>query len=397
MSIYLDEKNPEKHKPFDDASPDIVAYVRYLEVIAGKSPNTAFSYYCDLRNFSRFMKRRRGLVAENAEIKDIDPKGLDTAFWGSVTKEDVYEYLYFLNRECGNKKSSTARRLASLHGFYDYLVNQVDLLKENPTASIKPPKQDKVLPKYLTAEQSMDLLESTQTQSDFPERDYCMVVLFLNCGMRLSELVGMDLSDIDMEQRQIRLFGKGHKERMVYLNDACIEALQIYLNKRNTMEGLNPKERAVFITRRRKERISNRRVEQLVTGAMKAAGLRGFSTHKLRHTAATLMYQTGNVDILTLKQLLGHSSVGTTQIYTHLQEFQVRAAIEQNPLGEVKKARLDTTSKETGESRGEFAAPSSDEAENEAPDGPMEAFEGAAQEGFRVDVSSLANTESTDK
>ena len=348
MSIYLDEKNPEKHKPFDDASPDIVAYVRYLEVIAGKSPNTAFSYYCDLRNFSRFMKRRRGLVTDDTEIKDIDPKGLDTAFWGSVTKEDVYEYLYFLNSECGNKKSSTARRLASLHGFYDYLVNQVDLLKENPTASIKPPKQDKVLPKYLTAEQSMDLLESTQTQSDFPERDYCMVVLFLNCGMRLSELVGMDLGDIDMEQRQIRLFGKGHKERMVYLNDACMEALQIYLNKRNTMEGLNPKERAVFITRRRKERISNRRVEQLVTGAMKAAGLRGFSTHKLRHTAATLMYQTGNVDILTLKQLLGHSNVGTTQIYTHLQEFQVRAAIEQNPLSEVKKASLDTTSKETG-------------------------------------------------
>ena len=369
MSIYLDEKNPEKHKPFDDASPDIVAYVRYLEVIAGKSPNTAFSYYCDLRNFSRFMKRRRGLVTDDTEIKDIDPKGLDTAFWGSVTKEDVY----------------------------DYLVNQVDLLKENPTASIKPPKQDKVLPKYLTAEQSMDLLESTQTQSDFPERDYCMVVLFLNCGMRLSELVGMDLGDIDMEQRQIRLFGKGHKERMVYLNDACMEALQIYLNKRNTMEGLNPKERAVFITRRRKERISNRRVEQLVTGAMKAAGLRGFSTHKLRHTAATLMYQTGNVDILTLKQLLGHSSVGTTQIYTHLQEFQVRAAIEQNPLGEVKKASLDTTSKETGESKGEFADPSSDEPENDAPDGPMEAFEGAAQEGFRVDVSSLADTESTDK
>lgn len=224
-----------------------------------------------------------------------------------------------------------------------------------------------------------------------------MVVLFLNCGMRLSELVGMDLGDIDMEQRQIRLFGKGHKERMVYLNDACIEALQIYLNKRNTMEGLNPKERAVFITRRRKERISNRRVEQLVTGAMKAAGLRGFSTHKLRHTAATLMYQTGNVDILTLKQLLGHSSVGTTQIYTHLQEFQVRAAIEQNPLGEVKKARLDTTSKEAGESSGEFADSPSDEPENDAPDGPMEAFEGAAQEGFRVDVSSLADTESTDK
>ena len=298
MSIYLDEKNPGKHKPFDDAAPDIVEYVRYLEVIAGKSANTAFSYYCDLRGFSRFMKRRRGLVPEDSEMKDIDPKGLDTAFWASVTKEDIYEYLYFLNRECGNKKSSTARRLASLHGFYDYLVNQVNRLDADPTAAIHPPKQDKVLPKYLTAEQSMELLESTQTQSDFPERDYCMVTLFLNCGMRLAELVGMNLDDIDLENRQIRLFGKGHKERMVYLNDACMEALRLYLGKRNTMEGLLPQEKAVFITRRRKERISNRRVEQLVTGAMKAAGLKGFSTHKLRHTAATLMYQTGNVDIL---------------------------------------------------------------------------------------------------
>ena len=137
MSIYLDEKNPSKHKPFDDASPDIVEYVRYLEVIAGKSANTAFSYYCDLRGFSRFMKRRKGLVPEDAEMKEIDPKGLDTAFWGSVTKEDIYEYLYFLNRECGNKKSSTARRLASLHGFYDYLVNQVNRLSQDPTASIR--------------------------------------------------------------------------------------------------------------------------------------------------------------------------------------------------------------------------------------------------------------------
>ncbi len=395
MSIYLDEKNPGKHKPFEDAAPDIVEYVRYLEVIAGKSPNTAFSYYCDLRGFSRFMKRRRGLVPEDVELKDIDPKGLDTAFWGSVTKEDIYEYLYFLNRECGNKKSSTARRLASLHGFYDYLVNQVNKLTEDPTAAIKPPKQDKVLPKYLTAEQSMELLESTQTQSDFPERDYCMVVLFLNCGMRLSELVGMDLGDIDLEQRQIRLFGKGHKERMVYLNDACVDALQRYLSKRNTLEGLQPKEKAVFVTRRRKERISNRRVEQLVTGAMKAAGLKGFSTHKLRHTAATLMYQTGNVDILTLKQLLGHSSVGTTQIYTHLQEFQVRAAIEENPLGKVerKKTSLDTTEK-AGETPQETTEEGSNSEESSAePGGAMPALEGAAKSGFGLDAASLKESD----
>ena len=383
MSIYLDEKNPSKHKPFDDASADIVAYVRYLEVIAGKSPNTAFNYYCDLRNFSRFMKQRRGLVADDIDFKEIDPKGLDTEFWASVTKEDIYEYLYFLNGSCGNKKSSTARRLASLHGFYDYLVNQVNKLEQNPTAAIRPPKQDKVLPKYLTKEQSVQLLETTQLQGDFPERDYCMVVLFLNCGMRLAELVGMNLEDIDLEQRQIRLFGKGHKERMVYLNDACIEALQLYLHKRNTMEGLNPKERAVFITKRRKERISNRRVEQLVTGAMKAAGLKGFSTHKLRHTAATLMYQTGNVDILTLKQLLGHSSVGTTQIYTHLQEFQVRAAIEQNPLGDVsKKATMHTTQ---ADAVTDATVSSNDE--NTEPL-VMDAFTGNAKDGISAEILS---------
>ena len=397
MSIYLDEKNPGKHKPFDDASQDIVEYVRYLEVIAGKSANTAFSYYCDLRGFSRFMKRRRGLVPDDSEMKDIDPKGLDTAFWATVTKEDIYEYLYFLSRECGNKKSSTARRLASLHGFYDYLVNQVNRLDADPTAAIHPPKQDKVLPKYLTAEQSIELLESTQTQSDFPERDYCMVVLFLNCGMRLAELVGMNLDDIDLENRQIRLFGKGHKERMVYLNDACIEALQLYLSKRNTMEGLLPQEKAVFITRRRKERISNRRVEQLVTGAMKAAGLKGFSTHKLRHTAATLMYQTGNVDILTLKQLLGHSSVSTTQIYTHLQEFQVRAAIEENPLGKLKKPKsepkaLDTTEQATGELQAEQEAAEC----TEVPSAPMEAFDGAAKDGIGLDAAALAMAQNAD-
>ena len=328
------------------------------------------------------------------EMQKIDPKGLDTAFWAEVSKEDVYEYLYFLNRECGNKKSSTARRLASLHGFYDYLVNQVNLLESDPTAAIHPPKQDKVLPKYLTAEQSMDLLESTQTQSDFPERDYCMVVLFLNCGMRLAELVGMDLEDIDLENRQIRLFGKGHKERMVYLNDACVEALQLYLHKRNTMEGLLPQEKAVFITRRRKERISNRRVEQLVTGAMKSAGLKGFSTHKLRHTAATLMYQTGNVDILTLKQLLGHSSVSTTQIYTHLQEFQVRSAIEENPLGKISqkaasKASLDTTGPQTGTTQEDLAnsKPERDVLSTET--APMEPLSGIAKEGFGIDPAKL--------
>ena len=181
---------------------------------------------------------------------------------------------------------------------------------------------------------------------------------------------------------------------MVYLNDACVEALQLYLHKRNTMEGLLPQEKAVFITRRRKERISNRRVEQLVTGAMKSAGLKGFSTHKLRHTAATLMYQTGNVDILTLKQLLGHSSVSTTQIYTHLQEFQVRSAIEENPLGKIsqkaaQKASLDTTEPQTGTSQEDLANAKPERDVPSTETAPMEPLSGIAKEGFGIDPAKL--------
>ena len=335
MSIYLDEKNPSRHKPFQDASPDIVDYVRYLEVIAGKSANTAFNYYCDLRNFSRFMKQRRGLVPEDAEMKDIDPKGLDTAFWGSVSKEDIYEYLYFLNQTCGNKKSSTARRLASLHGFYDYMVNHASRLEQDPTAAVSPPKLDKVLPKYLTADQARALLEATRTSSDFPERDYCMAVLFLNCGMRLSELVGMDCNDIGTET--VRIIGKGNKERLVYLNDACHFALKQYIDSRAALPNLQDKN-ALFVSRKTGRRISARRVQQIVSQALQTAGLggKGYSTHKLRHTAATLMYRFGKVDMLALKEILGHEHVSTTEIYTHISTEQLRNAAKASPLSGIK-------------------------------------------------------------
>ena len=393
MSTYIDAVHPERHAPYLDIPNDVVEYLHYLDFVKLRSPRTINGYYLDLRGFFRFMMITWQRVPDIIDPAEIDLTGISTKDIADIAKRDVFAYLDHV-RDADNGSKARARKLSALKGFFNYMCTQVGKLSTNPTESISLGAPKKALPKYLTAEQSMDLLESTQYQSDFPERDYCMVVLFLNCGMRLSELVGMDLGDIDLEQRQIRLFGKGHKERMVYLNEACVEALQLYLAKRNTMEGLNPKEKAVFVTRRRKERISNRRVEQLVTGAMKAAGLKGFSTHKLRHTAATLMYQTGNVDILTLKQLLGHSSVGTTQIYTHLQEFQVRAAIEQNPLGTVtpEKARLDTTKRAAGENRGENNADSMDVEEAAS---PMEAFEGAANDGIRVDISFMPGDKET--
>jgi site-specific recombinase XerD len=376
-----------------DECPDYLReFLTYIKVIKDRGDRTEEAYFLDIRCFLRYLKIQHGDEPKDSEWEKINVKNVPLEYLKSFTLMDAYNYMSWLKTERGNEAVTRARKTTALKEFYSYLYNKSKLLSSDPLSELEVPRVKKALPKFLTLEETQQLLRSIETKHT--ERDYCIITLFVNCGMRLSELVGMDLGDIDLEQRQIRLFGKGHKERMVYLNEACVEALQLYLAKRNTMEGLNPKEKAVFVTRRRKERISNRRVEQLVTGAMKAAGLKGFSTHKLRHTAATLMYQTGNVDILTLKQLLGHSSVGTTQIYTHLQEFQVRAAIEQNPLGTVtpEKARLDTTKRAAGENRGENNADSMDVEEAA---GPMEAFEGAAKDGIRVDISSMTGDKET--
>ena len=376
-----------------DECPDYLReFLTYIKVIKDRGDRTEEAYFLDIRCFLRYLKIQHGDEPKDSEWEKINVKNVPLEYLKSFTLMDAYNYMSWLKTERGNEAVTRARKTTALKEFYSYLYNKSKLLSSDPLSELEVPRVKKALPKFLTLEETQQLLRSIETKHT--ERDYCIITLFVNCGMRLSELVGMDLGDIDLEQRQIRLFGKGHKERMVYLNEACVEALQLYLAKRNTMEGLNPKEKAVFVTRRRKERISNRRVEQLVTGAMKAAGLKGFSTHKLRHTAATLMYQTGNVDILTLKQLLGHSSVGTTQIYTHLQEFQVRAAIEQNPLGTVtpEKARLDTTKRAAGENRGENNADSTDIEEAAS---PMEAFEGAANDGIRVDISSMTGDKET--
>ena len=378
-----------------DAPACLTEYLNYLTTIKNRSQLTALNYYTDLR---MFMVKNK-LVDANEDFSEIKISDLDDKYIKAVTLTDAMEFLSFTVSERSNQAKARSRKAVSLRQFYKFLTNNKAWFAASPMLNLELPSPKNALPKHLTLQECGQLLHEgfKEFSSWMDYRDYAMIIMFLNCGMRLAELVGMDLGDIDLEQRQIRLFGKGHKERMVYLNDACVEALQLYLRKRNTMEGLSPKEKAVFITRMRKERISNRRVEQLISGAMKAAGLKGFSTHKLRHTAATLMYQTGNVDILTLKQLLGHSSVGTTQIYTHLQEFQVRSAIEENPLGKVlpinaAKASLDTTDA-AGETSVENDPAGEDASE---PSGPMAAFEGAAQDGFRADISAMSNEETND-
>ena len=392
MSSYIDVVHPDRHAPYLDIPNDVIEYLHYLDFVKLRSPRTVNGYYLDLRGFFRYMMLQWDRADDAAPPEKIDLTGISTRDIAGITKRDIFGYLDYA-RNADNGPKARARKLSALKGFFHYMCTQVNKLTVNPTENISLGTPQKALPKYLTENEAVELLKNIQ--SDFYERDYCIITLFLNCGMRLAELVTIDLSDF--RDDTIRIVGKGNKERLVYLNDACVEALQLYLRKRNTMEGLSPKEKAVFITRMRKERISNRRVEQLISGAMKAAGLKGFSTHKLRHTAATLMYQTGNVDILTLKQLLGHSSVGTTQIYTHLQEFQVRSAIEENPLGKVlpikaTKASLDTT-ETAGETSAENATAREDASE---PSGPMTAFKGAAQDGFRADISAMSIEETDD-
>ena len=247
------------------------------------------------------------------------------------TLRDAYSYLRWLTDDRGNTAKTRARKVTCLRHFYSYLTNKAMLIKSNPIENLELPRAEKSLPKYLTLQEAQKLLRSIETRNT--ERDYCIITLFLNCGMRLSELCGIDIDDINLDNRTVRIFGKGRKERIVALNDACIAAIQAYLPLRNKIETVTG---AMFLSTR-KTRITNRRVEQIIEECLKAAGLSnlGISTHKLRHTAATLMYQNG-VDTLLLKEVLGHESTATTEIYTHINSANVRKAIESNPLADMK-------------------------------------------------------------
>jgi integrase/recombinase XerC len=334
MSAYFDSIHPN----LDVSHPDVCRYVNdylhYVAVIKGHSLQTAFNYYIDLKEFFRYMAVARHLC-DAAHADAFDQTGLDLDFIRSITSGDIYEFLYMLQQQKSCKATTRNRKLSALRGFFKYMTAGVGLLEKSPAADVDSAKNAKVLPKYLTEEQAVELLENIQ--SDFYERDFCIVTLFLNCGMRLQELVKIDLQDIKDET--ILLHGKGNKERVAYLTPACIDAMKHYLRERAKMQNIPESDRnALFLSRRTGRRLTPRRVQQIVERCLQTAGLsgKGFSTHKLRHTAATLMYQTGSVDILELKELLGHANVATTQIYTHLDTSQLRGAVNASPLSRVK-------------------------------------------------------------
>lgn len=315
-----------------DASPVLKEFIMYLETVKGKSEKTVSEYFLDLRMFFRFLKKERKIIAEETDFNEIPIDDVDIPFLSSVQLIDVYSFLNYLKSDRQDQSATRARKTSSIRQFFEYLSVKQRYLKENPVMALDTPKIKKSLPKYLTLEQSLELL--SKVDGEFKERDYCMLVLFLNCGLRLSELVGINLSDIRSDNT-LRVVGKGNKERILYLNPACLDAIDRYLKVR-PVDGVKDKD-ALFISRLKK-RIGVRAVELTVDKYLAAIGLKGqgYSTHKLRHTAATLMYQHGNVDVRVLKDILGHENLGTTQIYTHISDKQMENAVNANPLAQVK-------------------------------------------------------------
>jgi site-specific recombinase XerD len=311
--------------------PVLKDFISYMQNIKAKSQNTVQVYFYDLRVFFRFMKLHRNLADRNNEFENISIADIDLDFIRSINLSDLYAFLAFVSNNRDNSSYARARKVACLKSFFKYITLKAKLLDVNPAAELESPKILKRLPRYLNVEESKQLLNSIDGQ--FSERDYAIIVLFLNCGLRLSELVGINISKI--KEDTLTVIGKGNKERTVYLNSACIKAINNYLTVK-AKDGINEKDKDALFLSERNNRINKRTVELLVGKYVRQAGLFNdkYTPHKLRHTAATLMYKYGNVDIRALQQILGHESVSTTQIYTHIDDERLREAIKSNPLSE---------------------------------------------------------------
>ncbi len=314
------------------SSPEILKkFLGYLQTVKGRSLKTVGEYFCDLRTFFRYIKIKRGAVTKEVAFDQIDISDINVNFLNNITLTDVFEYVNYLAEYRNNNAASRSRKVSSLRTFFKYLTHQAQLLSANPIEQLETPKIPKSLPKFLTLEQSKKLLDAViKHGGNHKERDYCIVTLFLNCGLRLSELSGIDMKDIG-DDFTLKVRGKGNKERMIYLNEACKVALRAYMSVRPN-DRVKDKN-ALFISRQN-NRLSIKTIQFLLNNYFAWAGLSGYgySAHKLRHTAATLMYQHGNVDIRILKDILGHENLGTTEIYTHLSNKQVQNALESNPL-----------------------------------------------------------------
>lgn len=315
-------------------------FTTYCAVIKNRSKNTVDEYEHDLLTFFRYYEaQKKNLPLDDETLCDMDISNITIDDISKITTEDVLKFLAYTKDDRDNSAVTRARKLSSIKSFFKYLVTVKRYFEKNPAADIEGPKKPATLPKFLTLDESIALLDAVQNDVENPyrERDYCIITLFLNCGMRLSELTGISLPDMDAELRSLRVIGKGNKERIVYLNEACADAIRKYIAVRGRYGEIKEKN-ALFISRNHR-RISNQMVQKIVYKYLDMAGLgnRNYSVHKLRHTAATLMYQTGKVDVRVLKDILGHEQLNTTQIYTHVSDKGMEDAMKQNPLSKKKK------------------------------------------------------------
>ena len=327
-------------KRYNDCPQILREFLTYHETIKGQSKLTISEYYLDLRMFLRFIKLMRSDMPVRSDLNEIDIRDVNLDMIRSITTSDIFDFLSYLANdrtpnpeslapEYGISPTARARKLSAIKSFYKYLTVRTKQLTDNPVADLEYPKLRKSLPKYLSMEQSAALLKAVSGPNEI--RDYAILMLFLNCGIRRSELVGLNISDV--YEDRIRVVGKGNKERFVYFGTPCRKAIDAYLIERN--KKVLTDNQALFGSRDG-NRISATAVHRLVKKHMLAAGLDStqFSAHKLRHTAATMMLS-GGVDVKTVQEVLGHENLNTTQIYTHIENTELKIASQANPLSKL--------------------------------------------------------------
>lgn len=322
---------------FDLLPPSVQEYLRiYLDVTKAKSQLTIIEYASDLRTFFRFIAAKKAGISPAELEPKYDLSYIDFDFIKTISTTDIFSFLDYCNKELKNSSNTRSRKISCLRGYFKYISTKMKFIESNPMDPIEPPKRKKTLTKYLTLEQSIKLLESVDGEDK--ERDYCILLIFLNCGLRVAEMSALNIGDINFDEGTMVVTGKGDKQRKIYLTKSCVEAINAYLKVRPHDKVID--RNALFISRLKK-RMGRQAIQLMVYKYLEKIGLdsSGYSVHKLRHTAATLMYQHGSADVLILKEMLGHENLATTEIYTHVYNKQLEEAAKSNPLSGENKSK----------------------------------------------------------
>lgn len=303
-------------------------FLNYLIGIENRSFNTIKAYNSDLNQFFYFIKEYHNI--------DVSIKDFNIFILLQVTKSDIIAFLVHLNFNKNNNPYTRQRKLSAIRTFFKWLLSIYPggYERENPTKYI--PNIEKVIriPRHLSLDQAKKIQTIfTIKNSKFPSRNNAIISLFLNTGIRVSELININLSDINLNNNTIKIYGKGNKERIVYFSNSCKQILLEYINYRNRHGKIIDLNSPLFMNCRNK-RIGIDGIEDVCKKAYKLMGLDycGYTTHTLRHTAATLIYIYVTQDILVIKEFLGHATILSTEIYTHTYNEKLKEAVNKHPL-----------------------------------------------------------------